>query len=205
MQMSSQSLVRYKIQNIKFRIQNTKHKTQNTKYKKKNYKKLQIQIQNIKYLNENHCYRILQVRAPSQRSTDQISDFTRYQLPNKNQIPDTKYPNISGTSTRPMCSWPTFSAFSHSASSSQVCVHLHCTLYTVHCTLYKLFNCITLSLSGEIQIRGLTLMLVFFDRVDADPVLKHQVLSRPHHGLLLPLPQPHHRVHKVSGRCLQQY
>ena len=104
-----------------------------------------------------------------------------------------------------MCSWPTFSAFSHSASSSQVCVHLHCTLYTVHCTLYKLFNCITLSLSGEIQIRGLTLMLVFFDRVDADPVLKHQVLSRPHHGLLLPLPQPHHRVHKVSGRCLQQY
>ena len=37
-----------------------------------------------------------------------------------------------------------------------------------------------------------------FDRVDADPVLEHQVLPRPHHGLLLPLPQPHHWVHKVQ-------
>ena len=34
-------------------------------------------------------------------------------------------------------------------------------------------------------------------RADVNPVLEHQVFVGPDHGLLLTLPQPHHRVHTV--------
>ena len=37
-----------------------------------------------------------------------------------------------------------------------------------------------------------------WSRFDANPLLEHQVLSGPDHGVLLALPQPHHWVHQVS-------
>ena len=41
--------------------------------------------------------------------------------------------NVAGTSTRPMCSWQTFSAFSHSAFSSQVLSPLFWNFYFCQC------------------------------------------------------------------------
>ena len=60
--------------------------------------------------------------ASAKEDSTKHLDFLVFSLGNLVQEPNNGYTNrnVAGTSTRPMCSWQTFSAFSHLASSSQV-------------------------------------------------------------------------------------